>query len=408
LHDNLDQARALTDVLLGGDATMTGRAVSAALDLPALSRCADVEMLRSAVPLPRDQHTLEAVQAVRASLREAQSLRDVGNFQGAQARVIALRPRAEATGYGPLLAEVLELEGGTGGLRDWSVIGRTLHESLYVALASHDDATASRAATDLIWLTGSLQLRVSDAEMWFRMSDAILDRMGPGQERTRAWARNNFANATFLSGDFTRAEQLAREAVALKERALGKDHPDVANSLMILASVLVEEGRPAESLSVADRALTLMTENGDPDSDHLAVLHHERGNALIELGRSIEAEAVFAAELRVVQSDHEIPQRLIAMPLEGVGEARLAQGRPGAAVPVLEDVLRIREAGEPLKVCVAETRFNLARALWDSHGNRTRARKLAESARQLLEDLSFAQRKLKVEDWLATHRLAKS
>jgi ATP/maltotriose-dependent transcriptional regulator MalT len=244
--------------------------------------------------------------------------------------------------------------------------------------------------------------------MWFRLSDAILDRLGPGQDRTRAWALNNLANAMFLSGAFVKAEALAREAVTLKEPALGKDHPDVAISLVILAATLVEEGRPAESLSTADRALNLMTKNGDPDPGHLAMLHHARGDALTELGRAIEGEAAFATELRLTRNGAEIPRRMIAIPLEGVAEARLAQGHPEAAVPVLEEVLHIREAEEPFKVCRAETRFNLARALWDSHGNRTRARKLAEGARQLLEGEPFARRRIRVVEWIATHRHGKS
>ena len=83
----------------------------AALGLTAVNRCADLALLRSALPLPRNAETLAKVQALRASLRNVRSLIDLGNGQAAARTAAQLRPQVEAVGYKPLLAELLELIG---------------------------------------------------------------------------------------------------------------------------------------------------------------------------------------------------------------------------------------------------------------------------------------------------------
>ena len=52
LQDNLDQVHVLTDTMMTRDAAVVSQAVGAALDLTPVSRCANVALLRSAVPLP--------------------------------------------------------------------------------------------------------------------------------------------------------------------------------------------------------------------------------------------------------------------------------------------------------------------------------------------------------------------
>src|SRR5262249_48718486 len=57
LGDDLDQVRALGNVLATADSAAIGHAIAAAQDLTPVSRCADASLLRSAVPLPREQRT---------------------------------------------------------------------------------------------------------------------------------------------------------------------------------------------------------------------------------------------------------------------------------------------------------------------------------------------------------------
>jgi tetratricopeptide (TPR) repeat protein len=405
LGDNLDQVRALTNILASADGTTLGRAVAAVHDLTPVPRCADVALLRSAVALPRDQRTLEAVRELRSSLREAQALRDVANFHEARKRAVALVPRVQATGYGPLLAELLELIGSTSMLTEEPASSEaTLHEALFTAEAARDDVTAARAAIALIYLAGVFLNRPQEAEMWMRLSEAILDRLGPGHERVRAWAANNFAGALWMTGDFERAVRFARQAIALKEQVMGKHHPDVALSWGTLSSILQEQGQPLGALESSDRALDILSRNGDPESDQFASEQTTRGEALVDLGRGSEAEAAFTFALHIHERHGDRADRMRSFALQGIGNARLIQGAPAAAIPALEEALRIREAREPVKILVAETRFSLARALWESGRDRTRAVRLGVQAKTVFSTHRFPRRERAVIQWLAEHK----
>src|SRR6185436_5601724 len=176
----------------------------------------DLTILRSAVPLPRDQRTLEAVRELRSSLREAQALRDVANFREAWSRAAALLPRVEAANYQPLVGEILELMGSTAPSDDVAAIEQTLQRALFSAESAHDDVTAARAAGGLAYVVGVRLNRPKEAEAWTRLSESIIDRLGPGHDRLRSWTLNNFSLVLLLNGDLERAENLARRAITLK------------------------------------------------------------------------------------------------------------------------------------------------------------------------------------------------
>jgi serine/threonine protein kinase len=404
LSDNLDQVRALTNVFVSADGATIGRAVAATHDLTPIARCADVGLLKSAVALPRDQRTLETVRELRSSLREAQALRDVANFREAAARAVDLRPRVEAAHYQPLLAELLELIGSTGAQSgDFDYAERTSQQALFIAEAARDDVTAARATTNLIYLAGVRQNREREAETWMQLSESILDRLGPGYDRVRAWALNNFASVLQANGNHARAEATMRQAVALKEKVLGMDHPDVAISVHALANILDEVGRYQEALETVDRAIQILSTNGDPDSDLYAFAQNTRGEVLAALGRGSDAEAAQSLALRIFRT-YPDPWERVSFPLQGIGHARLVRGSPATAIPVLEEALRIRERERANEYLIAETRFSLARALWESGRDRKRGMSLAQQARKTFGSHVFPRREQAVVRWLAARK----
>ncbi len=100
--------------------------------------------------------------------------------------------------------------------------------------------------------------------------------------------------------------------------------------------------------------------------------------------------------------DPEATKTDVAFPLTGLGEASLGMGRPAAAIEPLERALAIRltRAGEANEL--GETRFALARALWDANRERKRALTLARQAR-----VDYARgdqaKQAEIAEWLAQH-----
>ena len=97
LNESHDEVRALTDVLVTADATAIARSLTAVRDLTSVGRCADLDVLRSAVPLPRDPATRAAVTRLRAEVRTVRAKAELGKFQA-----VAEGAGAHASGSGSL------------------------------------------------------------------------------------------------------------------------------------------------------------------------------------------------------------------------------------------------------------------------------------------------------------------
>ena len=179
LNENLDDVRALTTVLATADRIAVGRGITAVGDLTPVARCADLRALRSAVPLPRDEKTLQAVQGLRLSFKDVRALYNIGRFADALDAAMALRPKVESTQYKPLLAELLELIGGTESETGNSAKAEgILRQSLVLAVAAGDDLVAAKAATGLTWAVEDMNDRLEDCDFWWALANAILDRLG--------------------------------------------------------------------------------------------------------------------------------------------------------------------------------------------------------------------------------------
>ncbi|HXU00297.1 MAG TPA: tetratricopeptide repeat protein [Polyangia bacterium] len=90
--------------------------------------------------------------------------------------------------------------------------------------------------------------------------------------------------------------------------------------------------------------------------------------------------------------------------LHGYGALRLAQDRAADAIPMLEEALKIRERTNAQSLFTADTRFSLARALWEVGQKRPRALALAATARDTYKKDRRAGEEAAVRAWLAEHR----
>jgi eukaryotic-like serine/threonine-protein kinase len=401
LSENLDEVRALVDVLVGARTAPISRALTAAQGLSNISRCADQTTLRSSLPLPRDSGTLAEVQALRGRFRDVRSLVDLGNLHAASKRAAELRPQVEALGFKPLLAELLELIGfGTLQFEAANAEPR-LEAAFFAAESCGDDLTAAKASTHLSYAVGYRLRRPDEGERWARISESILNRMGAGHERLRAWWATNYSAVLASTGDTATALGLIQEAVELKTRVLGPDHPDIAISLSNQAFLQARAGQLQDALHSIDRALDISAKSGDPDASVFANLHNNRGDVLAAVGRYSDAEREFAAALNKLRAETPTDYENLSQALHGIGVVRFAQGRTAAAIPFLEQALAIRERHEIEDRLTADTSFILARALWASASERHRARGLAMAARRMFAGRNLRKEEQSVRTWLA-------
>jgi serine/threonine-protein kinase len=206
-----------------------------------------------------------------------------------------------------------------------------------------------------------------------------------------------------LEGDCEGARASEERAVALKVKALGEDHPDVAVSLQNLCEMLVCLGRLEDAVQAGTRAIAITNKITDSDAFIAGLGYANRGRAFIGLRRYAEAHADLTRALDIYANDSTIMKRVLAEPLHGLGEIRLAEGRAFDAIAYLERALRIREGHEPDARLVAESRFALARALHAAGRDRRRARALAMAARESYASMRRPEER-EVSAWLGAHR----
>jgi serine/threonine protein kinase/tetratricopeptide (TPR) repeat protein len=403
LQERLGGLRALTDVFSDANGQVVENAVSAANNLGSLDRCADVPLLRAVVRPPEDPATRARVAELRHQLAGIKALYDSGRYREGLQGSPRLLDEVRALGYQPLIAETLEAIGMMYcKSNDVPSAEKALVDSYLAADASRDDEVRAEDATNLVWVVGYQEGRYADAQRWAKYADAILQRLG-GHVLLQAWLLNNLGGLFEIRGEREAALRMQQEGLALKERALGRDHPDVGISEGNLAVVLTMLGRNQEALEHVDRSIEILENGlgaGHPD---LATQLNNRGEILDALGRSRDARASFEKARIIWERELGLDNRNLAYALTGIGISYLSEGDASNALVPLERAFKIREAQETDPSRRAETRFALARALWESGRDHRRARALAEEAHDSYAKAEIKTKVAEVDSWLQLH-----
>jgi eukaryotic-like serine/threonine-protein kinase len=398
--------RALVEVLSHADPAVLLQAVNAAGALPPLERCADVPALRAVVPPPADAAARARVAKVEIDLTEAQALTDTGQWPAALRATGTLLGEAREVGYAPLLAEALAahawLEHESG---EPATAAKEFEGAFTAGLAGRRDDIAAVAGATLIGIYGYVLDRPQDAQLWERLTEAFLTRLGPGHDRAQAWFYQDRAITRERQGDDDAALADLGSALSFKRKVVPRNNGDIALTLLSIASVRNDRNGPGDheaALVAADQAVDLFRNAYGPQSPQLAHPLGNRGESLELLGRYPEAERDLRETVERstawVGADHP----WTAYPLTALGKTLIAEGKLHEATAILERALRIREHSEPNQDSVAETRFALARARWELNQDRPGARTLAEAARDGYRKLpGHAKNAAEIDAWLS-------
>ncbi|HET6148975.1 MAG TPA: serine/threonine-protein kinase [Polyangia bacterium] len=375
LRDRLSELGALSDVLVEGNAAAVTDPLGAATSLTPVERCADINSAGSAIAPPGDPAVRQRVNAARDRLVEIKALQDAGRYARALDEAVSVVAEARATGYEPVIAEALNrlalLQVDTGRTREANA---SAEEALWLAEASRHDELVVELATVEIYVAGYVEHDMVKAQRWINQAQVFLRRIG-GHDLLRAWMQNNIGVALDANGDREGAAAQMSSALRIKERILGKDHPDVAFTLANLADTLNAIGRSKEALELSNRGVEILSRTFGVNHPRLLAQLTNRAEILNNLGRHEEAhrDAVRAVAIKGTGSGPELDLMYALAPL---AEAELGLGHPARAVAPLEQALHIAEAADAVTE-LPRLRFAMARALWDSGRDRRRARALA-------------------------------
>ena len=204
-------------------------------------------------------------------------------------------------------------------------------------------------------------------------------------EEDLASSLNNLAGLYFAQGHYEEAEPLLVQALELRQRLLGENHPDVATSFNNLALFYYAQGRYEEVELLCLQALEVRQR-------HLGENHADVAQSLNNLalfyksqGRHEEAEPLYMKALELCQRYLGENHPYVASILNNLAGLYRSQGRYEQAQPLYLQALELcqRHLGEN-HPSVATSLNNLA-GLYHTQGRYTEAEPLYLQALELCE-----------------------
>lgn len=162
-----------------------------------------------------------------------------------------------------------------------------------------------------------------------------------------------------------RAGALARVEEELAKCDAAATAPYECTLLLIVGSRFANEaGKGQRSLDLAETALTRIQASSERDPQLIAALTYAMGNAFAALGRAKEAEEFLTMALEYHRMMLPQGHPVLATIMNNLAMAKIQQGRPSEAIPLLEEAIALREAAlGPQSVPVGVSLDNLAIAL---------------------------------------------
>jgi tetratricopeptide (TPR) repeat protein len=242
----------------------------------------------------------------------------------------------------------------------------------------------------------------------FERALAIRERaLGPEHPST-AESLNNLAGLLQNQGDVVGARPLYERALAIKEKALGPEHPSTATSLNNLAGLLYNQGDLAGARPLYERALASYEKALGPEHPSTALYLNNLGSMLSAQGDLVRAQPLHERALAIREKALGPEHPDVANSFNNLARLLYDQGDLAGARPLCERALAICEkALGPEHPTTATNLGNLARLFYDQ-GDLEGARPLFERALAIREKALGPAHPdtIRVRDNLAKLRLA--
>ncbi|CAM9701826.1 unnamed protein product, partial [Chrysoparadoxa australica] len=216
-------------------------------------------------------------------------------------------------------------------------------------------------------LLGVLQSESGVSDEWLAVSDMVLDQMiDKGQyfglvedmgtmtlavkekalgvdHPDYATTLHNLARLLHYQGKYAAAEPLYRGVLAVREKALGVDHPKYASTLNNLAGLLLEQGKYDAAEPLYRRALEVSEKALGVDHPKYAATLNNLANLLEAQGKYDAAEPLYRRALAIRKKALGVDHPKYAATLNNLANLFEAQGKYDAAEPLYRRALAVYE-----------------------------------------------------------------
>ncbi|HEX6290582.1 MAG TPA: FxSxx-COOH system tetratricopeptide repeat protein [Herpetosiphonaceae bacterium] len=182
-----------------------------------------------------------------------------------------------------------------------------------------------------------------EAQGYLEQALAIRQRLlGPDHPDT-AMSLHNLGNVVKERGHYTEAQGYLEQALAIRQRLLGPDHPQTTQSLNNLAVVFYHQGQYSEAQGYLEQALAIRQRCLGPDHPQTARSFNNLGVLLRAQGQYAEAQRCHAQALAIRQRVLGTNHPETAYSFNNLGDVLQAQGQYAEAQQYYAQALVIRE-----------------------------------------------------------------
>jgi tetratricopeptide (TPR) repeat protein len=201
------------------------------------------------------------------------------------------------------------------------------------------EADALDAITHFFSREGAYAKAMASAERALSLREKAL---GP-EHPDVAESLDNLAGLYDSQGAYAKAEPLYQRALSIFEKALGPEHPYVAASLNNLAALYHAQGAYAKAEPLNQRALHIREKALGPEHPYVAESLNNLAGLYDSQGAYAKAEPLFERALRILEKALGPEHPLVATSLNNLARLYQAQGAYAKAEPLLERAAAARE-----------------------------------------------------------------
>ncbi len=186
-------------------------------------------------------------------------------------------------------------------------------------------------------------------------------------------------------GALDRAEEHARQALAIYGKLYADDDLALALPYIHLGAIAVLDGRVEDGVTAYHRALDIQTKHLPPNARKIGETYANLAEAYLRLGRLEEARAAIDSTEGIFAQYEHVPAMLNAYAVGLRGRILLAEEHLDEAISALERAFALYRGVQESPAERADTLWALARALRARGKDSERARSLAREALKLYE-----------------------
>ena len=257
LDRGLGELRALTDAFVDDADAMIDDAVKVAYRLRSLEECRLRPALAWTTTAPADPQAAVQVEALAGKLDEISALLKAGEFARGIPRAREAVAQARALGHDHTTAEALVLLGSLESLvGDYAAAEQSLFAAVLFAENGDNKAALARARTELVFVLGYGLGRHDEALHWGALAGNAIRQPGSGGAlEVRLGSAMGLVH--HRRGDLPAARRAFEDALALATATLGPDNPGVATVLVNLSAVQEDAGQHDDAVTSLRRALAI-------------------------------------------------------------------------------------------------------------------------------------------------------